>query len=279
MRYYCNHTEYQIPSIPQLGDYRHSKELSCGCSEDKDFVETLSHLECDGIHDCESGSLACFTCKRCGEKVCFHVRDFEAFASLGVFDKFRVEHDGLFEKDGSAYPRLNDSLIGSLLSAVVSERDRLDQYKTGGNDRDRYEACACTQRILKMLPHHFNGNCLLYGAMVLRRGKLHKDVEDTLLKYKNIVTTEYEHIKEFLDKVRNGWLPNEISLWDRNGYSVYRTVMQDGEVVFKRVVKRSKIKAEEARVEEMASKGSFTHAERLEELRGVSDNGYYIIED
>ena len=82
-----NNNVYKIPNIPQMGDYRYAKDLCCGCSQPNSF----KNWECDGVYDSSVGILVCFTCKKCGEKFCYHIRNaYDLYAEYGVFDKFKV---------------------------------------------------------------------------------------------------------------------------------------------------------------------------------------------
>ena len=82
-------TTYSIPNIPQLGDYRYAKDLTCGCAEFDKYEDQLKKWRCDGVYDSNIGVLICFTCKSCGEKFCFHLRDnADCYAALGVFDEY-----------------------------------------------------------------------------------------------------------------------------------------------------------------------------------------------
>lgn len=80
---------YSVPSIPQIGDYTYKKSLTCDCQELNDYMTQLSNWHCDGVYDSHIGMLICFTCKKCGERFCFHLRDnAENYAFLGVFDEY-----------------------------------------------------------------------------------------------------------------------------------------------------------------------------------------------
>ena len=82
---------YKIPNIPQIGDYRYAKDLTCSCSISDSFDKQLKKWHCDGVYDSHIGILICFTCKECGEKFCYHIRNnWDDYAELGVFDEYLV---------------------------------------------------------------------------------------------------------------------------------------------------------------------------------------------
>ena len=79
---------YKIPSIPQIANYNHALDLTCGCKT-YDWEDNLKKWNCDGVYDGTGGLQICFTCKRCGERFSYHVRDnMENYAELGLFDEY-----------------------------------------------------------------------------------------------------------------------------------------------------------------------------------------------
>ena len=83
-------TEYDIPSVQSVADYRYAKELRCKCSANDSFDYMLKHLDVDGIYESDNGQYICFTCRICKDRIYFHINDFDAYAALGVFDKYIV---------------------------------------------------------------------------------------------------------------------------------------------------------------------------------------------
>lgn len=267
MKYNINSTEYNIPSIPMIeGNYRYAKEVTCNCGGDERFYESVNHWTCDGIYDGSIGQLICFTCNRCGDKFCFHVRDLEAWANLGVFDKFVVKVNGeLFETEDVAFPKLNDKRINEVLSKCNS----LEHALFGGRytTKEAEEAGKRTAKILSIFNHHFNGHRYLYGAMLLQYNK-NKKFSDDLFKYKNIVTTEFNNICDFIAKVDNNEYPQEVSLWDRNDYVIYTAVTVDRIPKLKQLLKRSEINNEIKRLKEIVKNGgAYYYKDMLDELK------------
>lgn len=82
---------YKIPSLPQVADYRYSKSLDCSCLNYEGFCERMNHWHCDGVYESNVGLMICFTCKLCGDRFFYHLRDnAEDYADLGVFDEFLI---------------------------------------------------------------------------------------------------------------------------------------------------------------------------------------------
>ena len=82
---------YKIPSIPQIADYRHALDLTCGCGT-YGWNENLKKWHFDGVYDGVGGLEVCFTCNRCGERFSYHVRgNMEDYAELGLFDEYLVK--------------------------------------------------------------------------------------------------------------------------------------------------------------------------------------------
>ena len=268
--------DYDIPSVPSVADYRYAKDLCCGCSSNESYFDLLSHLACNGIYESGNGQFICFTCEKCGEKIYFHIRDFEAYANLGVFDKYVAKFsDGLFEKpnDGvdSAFPPLNDKRISEVLSKCSVFGDSLWSEHIMSKDKERGNKAYCTKKIMDIFGHHFSGSTNLYGAIRLQYKKK-KNNTDLLLKYKNIVTTEFKNICEFIEKAERGEYPQEVTLWDSDGYVTYTAVIVCGEAKLKRLVKRSDVKDEIKRVSDIAKRGgAFYYADMVKELKGLGD--------
>ena len=92
MRIKADNREFNIPSLPQAGDYRYSKELDCSCRENEGFLERLSHWQFDGFYDSPVGLMVCFTCSKCNDRFRYHLRDnIDDYAALGVFDKYELK--------------------------------------------------------------------------------------------------------------------------------------------------------------------------------------------
>lgn len=92
MKFEIEHRKFDIPSIPQLGDYEHALRFTCDCQEDNVFHDRLSHWVVDGLYDSLSGLMICFTCKDCGKRFYFHVNDnLEIYAGFGCFDEFEIK--------------------------------------------------------------------------------------------------------------------------------------------------------------------------------------------
>lgn len=82
--------KYKIPNLPQIGDYEYAKCLDCSCGLSiAGWDEKLKKWHCDGVYDCNAGLFICFTCKSCGDKFFYHLRDnAEDYADMGVFDEY-----------------------------------------------------------------------------------------------------------------------------------------------------------------------------------------------
>ena len=145
-------------------------------------------------------------------------------------------------------------------------------------DKERGNKAYRTKKIMDIFNHHFNSNRYLYGAMLLQYKKKKGDT-DLLFKYKNIVTTEFKNICEFIEKAERGEYPQEVVLWDTNGYVTYTAVTIDGEVKLKRLVKRADVKDEIKRVSEIVKGGgAFYYADMLKELKKLGDSELIITE-
>lgn len=87
---------YNIPSIPQLGEYRYAKDCSCEChafdmNSYEGYIQGLKDWHIDGLYDSNIGLLICFTCNRCGEKFCFHIREnLKYYKLFGLLDEYVV---------------------------------------------------------------------------------------------------------------------------------------------------------------------------------------------
>lgn len=277
-----NGKTYSIPSVPQADDYRYAGELSCECSTNESFYDALQHWECDGIYDGTAGQMICFTCKKCGDRFKFHVRDFEAYANLGAFDKFVVKKECTpFENTYMAFPKINDDAVKELLSKCSKfEHEDLWYRYLSCKDEGLKRIMLITIKILSIFSHHFYSNSSLYGALRLRYNKEHKG-QDTLIKYKNIVTTEFKNICEFVGEIERGNYPFQVKLWDNNAFVTYTAVVIDGKAKLKHMLKRSEVKDEIKRVSEIVKNGgAFYYKDMLDELKGnKKDNGRYLIID
>ena len=93
MRLTAEGKRYAIPNIPQVGDYRYAKNLDCSCGLNAEgWNEKMKAWHCDGIYDSDAGAMVCFTCKRCGDNIFYHLRDnAEDYAACGIFDEFEIK--------------------------------------------------------------------------------------------------------------------------------------------------------------------------------------------
>lgn len=90
MLYNRNGKTYRIPNIPQVGDYEYAKSLDCSCGlSAPGWDEKLKWWHCDGVYDSSVGLMVCFTCKRCGDKFFFHLRDnLDDYIDIGLMDEY-----------------------------------------------------------------------------------------------------------------------------------------------------------------------------------------------
>lgn len=91
MKITADNRQFDIPSIPQAGDYRYAKDLDCSCPGYEGFMERMDHWHFDGFYDSPVGLMVCFTCNKCGDKFRYHLRDgIDDYAALGVFDEYEI---------------------------------------------------------------------------------------------------------------------------------------------------------------------------------------------
>lgn len=85
--------KYSVPNLPQVADYRYAKDLDCSCGLCvAGWEEKIKKWHCDGVYDCNAGLMICFTCKVCGDKIFYHIRDnANDYAAIGVFDEYEVK--------------------------------------------------------------------------------------------------------------------------------------------------------------------------------------------
>ena len=83
--------DYDLPTLAQIGDYRYAAEVFCKCEENNefdDYVKTVKNWIFDGIYCGSYGELICFTCPICGDKFCFHCRNYSNWENWGFFEKY-----------------------------------------------------------------------------------------------------------------------------------------------------------------------------------------------
>lgn len=111
----------------------------------------------------------------------------------------------------------------------------------------------------------------------------HSPYKGVTYSYKNIVTTEFKNICDFIVKVDNNEYPQEVSLLDRNDYVIYTAVIVDRIPKLKQLLKRSEINNEIKRLKEIVKNGgAYYYGDMLNELKNfdgdtpkVTDR-YYI---
>ena len=82
---------YDIPYIPQVGDYEYAINLDCSCNFmcKGGWAEKLNAWHCDGFYDSQNGLMICFTCNVCGDRIYYHLGGcFDDYAEMGMFDEY-----------------------------------------------------------------------------------------------------------------------------------------------------------------------------------------------
>lgn len=92
--------QYDIPKLPQNGDYKYRKDLYCDC-KDMDENKYLD-WRLDGMYESINGLFQCYTCKKCGAKFYWHfpideneqISEITTLSSLHFLDRYiYVNHD------------------------------------------------------------------------------------------------------------------------------------------------------------------------------------------
>lgn len=147
--------QYDIPKLPQNGDYRYRKDLYCDC-KDMDENKYLD-WRLDGLYESNNGLFQCYTCRICGAKFYWHfpidedeqISEVTTLSSLHFLDRYKyIIHDYDY-KVMACYPgektdtvqitiernELNLSLLETHYLGVFEQPDmkefpfRLDDFK------------------------------------------------------------------------------------------------------------------------------------------------------